>query len=31
MSPSNIHGKLNGGGELLQVRTADGSISLERE
>jgi DUF4097 and DUF4098 domain-containing protein YvlB len=31
MSPSNIHGKLNGGGELLQVRTSDGSISLERE
>jgi len=31
VSPSNIHGKLNGGGELLQVRTSDGSISLERE
>jgi len=31
MSPSNIHGKLNGGGELLEVRTSDGIISLERE
>lgn len=31
MSPSNIHGKLNGGGELLEVRTADGNIHLERE
>lgn len=28
---SAIHGKLNGGGQLLEIRTSDGSISLERE
>jgi DUF4097 and DUF4098 domain-containing protein YvlB len=31
MSPSTLHGKLNGGGQLLEVRTSDGSISLERQ
>jgi DUF4097 and DUF4098 domain-containing protein YvlB len=29
--PSAIRGKLNGGGQLLEIRTSDGSISLERE
>lgn len=31
MSHSRIHGKLNGGGQLLEVRTSDGNITLQRE
>ncbi len=31
MNPSSMHGKLNGGGELLEIRTSDGNISLQRE
>ena len=31
LKPSAIHGTLNGGGQLLEVRTSDGGISLERE
>lgn len=31
MNPSKIRTQLNGGGPLLEVRTSDGSITLERE
>ena len=31
LSPSSIRGQLNGGGPLLEVRTSDGSITLERD
>jgi Putative adhesin len=30
ISSSNIHGKLNGGGQALSIRTGDGSIHLSK-
>jgi DUF4097 and DUF4098 domain-containing protein YvlB len=30
MATNNVHGKLNGGGNVLTVRTGDGSITLEK-
>lgn len=31
MNHSSLHGKLNGGGQPLEIRTSDGNITLERE